>query len=163
MELFEAIRRRRSIRSFQNKQVEDDLIEKVLEAGRWAPSGMNTQPWKFVVTEDEKIQARLSEISSKDLIEKAPVTIAILRDRDAGYHEVKDIQGIGACAQNMLLAAHGLGLGACWVGTTNDPEMEKVLNASERQELMLLIALGYPKEETLTYSRKKLDHLTEYL
>jgi len=159
-EVLRAIRERRSVRSFKTDPVEPEKIEAILEAGRWAPSGKNTQPWRFVVVESQEKREQLGRfVTQMDMIRTAPVTIAVLLDTKAGYDRIKDVQAIGACAQNMLLAAHSLGLGACWIGRVRDEQVERVLGAKEHEELMMLIPIGYPAESPAPKERKPLSEL----
>ncbi|MBC7318763.1 nitroreductase family protein [Candidatus Bipolaricaulota bacterium] len=159
-EVLRAIRERRSIRVFRPDPIEPEKLEAILEAARWAPSGRNTQPWRFVVVESKEKREELGRVVTQmDMVRTAPVTIAVLRDKDAGYDEVKDIQAIGACAQNILLAAHSLGLGACWLGRVRDPQIEKIIGAKENEELMMLIVIGYPRERPPVRERKPLEEL----
>jgi len=159
-EVLKAIRERRSIRTFRADPVEPEKIEAILEAGRWAPSGKNTQPWRFVVVESQEKREQLGRlVTQMDMIRTAPVTIAVLLDTEAGYDRIKDVQAIGACAQNMLLAAHSLGLGACWIGRVRDEQVERVLGAEEHEELMMLIPIGYPAESPAPKERKPLSEL----
>lgn len=159
-EVLRAIRERRSIRVFRSDPIEPEKLEAILEAARWAPSGRNTQPWRFVVVESKEKREELGRVVTQmDMVRTAPVTIAVLRDKDAGYDEVKDIQAIGACAQNILLAAHSLGLGACWLGRVRDPQIEKIIGAKENEELMMLIVIGYPRERPPVRERKPLEEL----
>lgn len=159
-EILAAIRGRRSVRAFRPDPVEKEKLEGILDAGRWAPSGKNTQPWRFVVVESAATRARLAKlVTQKNMVGSAPVTLAILCDRRAGYDELKDAQGIGACAQNILLAVHALGLGACWIGRARDREVEAILGAREGEELMLLIPIGYPAETPPERERRPLSEL----
>ncbi len=159
-EVLKAIRERRSIRTFRADPVEPEKIEAILEAGRWAPSGKNTQPWRFVIVESQGKRQQLGRlVTQMDMIRTAPVTIAVLLDTEAGYDRIKDVQAIGACAQNMLLAAHSLGLGACWIGRVRDEQVERVLGAEEHEELMMLIPIGYPAESPAPKERKPLSEL----
>ncbi len=159
-EVLRAIRERRSIRVFRPDPIEPEKLEAILEAARWAPSGRNTQPWRLVVVESKEKREELGRVVTQmDMVRTAPVTLAILRDKDAGYDEIKDAQAIGACAQNILLAAHSLGLGACWLGRLRDPQVEKIIEAKENEELMMLIALGYPAEQPPARERKPLAEL----
>ena len=159
-EVLKAIRERRSIRTFRADPVEPEKIEAILEAGRWAPSGKNTQPWRFVVVESQEKREQLGRlVTQMDMIRTAPVTIAVLLDTEAGYDRIKDVQAIGACAQNMLLAAHSLGLGACWIGRVRDEQVERVLGTKEHEELMMLIPIGYPAESPAPKERKPLSEL----
>ncbi|HIE47462.1 TPA: nitroreductase family protein [Candidatus Bipolaricaulota bacterium] len=159
-EVLRAIKERRSIRSFKTDPVEPEKIEAILEAARWAPSGKNTQPWRLVVVESREKREQLGRlVTQMDMIRTAPVTIAVLLDTQAGYDRTKDVQAIGACAQNILLAAHSLGLGACWIGRVRDEQVERVLGAKEHEELMMLIPVGYPKESPPPRDRKPLAEL----
>ncbi|MFP4588482.1 MAG: nitroreductase family protein [Candidatus Acetothermia bacterium] len=163
MDLFESIFDRRSVRKFTEEPVTDQQLEKILDAGRWAPSGKNTQPWSFVVVRDPEVQKKLENHSGQGIIESAPITIGLLKDTSRGYDELKDAQGIGACAQNILLAVHGLGLGACWLGLTRDSFVEELLGAEEDEELMMLISVGRPAAEERSSDRKPLEALTRYI
>ncbi len=159
-EILKAIHDRRSVRAFRPDPVEPEKIEAILDAGRWAPSGKNTQPWRFVVVESDAKRAELARlVTQRDMVRTAPVTLAILRDRAAGYDETKDAQGIGACSQNILLAVHALGLGACWIGRARDKEVEAILGAREGEELMMLIPIGYPAETPPVRERRPLADL----
>ncbi len=162
--LLQEIKRRRTVRAFRTDPVEEDKIQAILDAGRWAPSGKNTQPWRFIVVRSEEKRAELGQlVPQRNMIATAPVTIAVLKHVPSGYDELKDAQGIGACAQNMLLAAHALGLGACWIGRARDPELEGLLGAQEDEELMLLLPIGYPAEEPGEGKRKPLEELSRTL
>jgi len=159
-EVLRAIKERRSIRAFKHDPVEPEKVEAILEAGRWAPSGRNTQPWRFVLVQSpEKRQELAKLVPQGDMVRTAPITLAILRDRQAGYDPIKDAEGIGACAQNILLAVHSLGLGACWIGRMQDKEVESLLGAREHEELMMLIPMGYPAERPAPRERKPLVEL----
>ena len=159
-EVLRAIKERRSIRSFKTDPVEPEKIEAILEAARWAPSGKNTQPWRLVVVQSQEKREQLGRlVTQMDMIRTAPVTIAVLLDTEAGYDRTKDVQAIGACAQNILLAAHSLGLGACWIGRVRDEQVERVLGAKEHEELMMLIPIGYPAMVPPPKERKPLADL----
>jgi len=159
-EVLRAIKERRSIRSFKTDPVEPEKIEAILEAARWAPSGKNTQPWRLVVVGSREKREQLGRlVTQMDMIRTAPVTVAVLLDTQAGYDRTKDVQAIGACAQNILLAAHSLGLGACWIGRVREEQVELVLEAKEHEELMMLIPIGYPKEAPPPRDRKPLAEL----
>ena len=158
--ILDMIRDRRSVRAFRPDPVEKEKLDAILDAGRWAPSGKNTQPWRFVVVESAAKRAELAKlVTQRNMIGTAPVTLAILLDRRAGYDELKDAQGIGACAQNILLAVHALGLGACWIGRARDEEIESLLGAREGEELMMLIPIGYPAETPPARERRPLPEM----
>ncbi len=160
MNLFELIKTRRSIRRFTDKPVSDDLINKIIETGTWAPSGKNNQPWKFAIIQDRELKAQVSELThySKCVL-SANTLIAVFLDNDSSYHKIKDAQAIGSCLQNMLLTIHDEGLGAVWLGEIlkSSEQIRKLVNGSEDLELMAVIALGYPDSKGGKGSRKELD------
>lgn len=154
-----AIRERRSIREFTEQPVERDLLEKIICAGIWAPSGLNNQPWRFVIIQNEVIRARLAALTSyAHIIKAAPALIAVYLDQEKMYDRVKDHQAAGACIQNMLLAAHELGLGAVWLGQilTNKDKVNEVLQLDSQHELAALLAFGYPQHRNQQSQRQPL-------
>ncbi|MGE5893295.1 MAG: nitroreductase family protein [bacterium] len=158
MDLLEGIYTRRSIRSFTNEPVRRELLLEIIKAGTWAPSGLNNQPWRFVIARDQKVRRELSQLTKYyRIIEQAPAAIAVFADRDVMYHEVKDHQAIGACIQNMLLAAHALGLGAVWLGEIlkNADRVRELLGVPETMELMAVVAIGHPSEKERRSQRRE--------
>ena len=142
--------------------VSNELIGKILEAGRWAPSGLNNQPWKFAVIEDRGINEEVSKLTHyAEIVRSAKVLIAVFLDNSEGYHRTKDVQAIGACIQNMLLEAHSLGLGAVWLGEIikSNEQIKAVLGIGNDLEFMALIALGHADEKPRRSSRKALKDL----
>jgi nitroreductase len=160
--MLEVIKTRRSIRKFTSKDVDDRTIDQIIEMGTWAPSGLNNQPWKFVVIKDKEVLEKLSQQTVySNIIQNAPVCIAVFLDNEESYNRVKDIQAIGACLQNMLLTIHHLGLGGVWLGEIlkNREKVERILKVPEKLELMAVVALGYPAEKKESGSRKPLDQV----
>ena len=158
-----AIRGRRSIRRFTDDPVERDDLLTILDAGRWAPSGLNNQPWRFLaVTRDDPRHEKLALCTKYDhIVRRSAVCVAVLLERDAMYSEMKDHQGAGACVQNMLLAAHAIGLGGVWLGQIINDQAASLdalgLNA-DAYELQAVVALGRPDQQGAS-ERKPLDHL----
>lgn len=145
--VLDAIHARRSVREFEERGVPDALIEKLLDAGTWAPSGLNNQPWRFKVVKDAGEKEELSKLTHYGhIIKNAPACIAVFLSTEASYDHTKDVMAIGACNQNILLAAHSLGLGAVWLGEIlkRKDEARELLRVTESCELMAVIALGYP-------------------
>ena len=154
------IKTRRSIRQFISQKIEDEKLNQIIEAGTWAPSGLNNQPWKIAIIKDPHTRNSLAPLTRySPIIEGAPVLIVVFLDKDESYDRTKDIQAIGACIQNMLLAIHVLGLGGVWLGEIlkNKDKVSKVLDAPDNLELMAVVALGYPAEKDRKGSRKGLD------
>jgi len=138
---------RRSIREFTSEPVARDLLHRIVTAGIWAPSGLNNQPWRFVLIRDRGTMDRLARLTTyAHIIEQAPAVIVVYLDRTAMYNPVKDYQSAGACIQNMLLAAEELGLGAVWLGQIlqNREQVNALLQLADSLELMAVVAVGHP-------------------
>jgi len=147
MDILDVIRTRRSIRRFTAGPVSEEDINRILEAGRWAPSASNNQPWKFIVLRSSEVRKKLAAtLAWGKFLSQAVLGIAVVIDEAASTHAVED----GAAAtQNMLLESHSLGLGACWIGTYGSPHeasARKVLNVPEDERLLSVIAIGRPAE-----------------
>jgi nitroreductase len=160
--MLETIRSRRSIRKFTADEIDDHAIAQIVEMGTWAPSGLNNQPWKFVIIRNPSLRHDISlQTRYSHIIQNAPVCIAVFLDKAESYHRVKDIQAVGACVQNMLLTIHSLGLGGVWLGEIlkNHEAVEKILEVPESCELMALIAMGHPAETKGAGNRKPLHEV----
>jgi nitroreductase len=157
-----AIHTRRSVREFSDESPSDEEIKEVLEAGRWAPSGLNNQPWRFIVIKDSETKEEMSKLTHySHILKSAPILITVFMDEESSYDRTKDCMAIGACNQNILLAAYSLDLGAVWLGEIlkNKEDVKKLLKAPKNWELMAVIALGYPVPRERSSNRKSLDEL----
>jgi nitroreductase len=162
LDILRTIKSRRSIRKFSNAPVPEDLVEKVLDAGRWAPSGLNNQPWRFAIIRDGAINDMFSRLTHYSrIIKGSQVLIAVFLDNSVSYDRTKDVQAVGACLQNMLLEAHSLGLGGVWLGEIlkSGEKIREILGLEKDLELMAVIALGCPGENPKTVKRKELRDL----
>lgn len=162
MELMEGIYSRRSVRSYTGEEPTREQVLEVIEAGSWAPSGLNNQPWRFVIVRSDGIRRQLAELTRyRHIILAAPVAIAVFCDRAAMYNDVKDHQAMGACLENMLLAAHGVGLGAVWLGEIlkSAAEVNRLLQVAPEMELMAVVTLGYPADRNQRSTRKDVNDL----
>jgi nitroreductase len=156
LEFIELIKSRRSIRKYQDKPVSNEILQKLLEAAQWAPSAHNSQPWEFIIIKDEEIKRNIANVSSwGKFFSKAPVGIAVVINPLKSNHPIED----GAAAtQNILLAAHALGLGACWIGSYGsawEDKAKEILKIPKELRLLSIVAIGYPAEKPLS-SRKDL-------
>mgnify|MGYP001613649114 CR=1 FL=1 len=159
--IYSLIKKRKSIRSFLDKPVERNKITKILDAGHWAPSGLNNQPWRFVVIKDKPIKDKISEFSKYSYIIKgADCLILVFLDKLNSYNLIKDAQAIGACIQNMLLFALELGVSSCWLGEiiNKKDDINKFIKIDSRYDLMAAVAFGYSKPKTQS-KRFPLDKL----
>jgi nitroreductase len=162
MDLLEGIYTRRSIRQFTDQPLARGQLLEIIKAGTWAPSGLNNQPWRFVIVQDQKVRNELAQFTKyHSLIERAPACIAVFADKSVMYHDVKDHQAMGACLQNMLLAAHALGLGAVWLGEIlkNADGVRGLLGLSDNLELMAVVALGHPASQKHSSKRREVSEV----
>ncbi len=165
--VLKAIKERRSILRFETTPIEEEKIQAILEAGRWAPSWLNKQPWRFIVVTDPTIKKSLSEFAPtiyRAGTREAPVCIVICVDpKEDPFHFIED----GSVAtQNMALAAHSLGLGSCWIGTfrlkeekeSAEEKTKRILGIPKNHRVISLLPIGIPKyiEEK---DRKELSQL----
>ncbi len=161
-EILELLKSRRSVRAYADRPVEHELVENILEAGRWAPSGLNNQAWRFVVVRDQQVKESLSRLTRyAKVVRSAPVLIPVFIHKPSMYHETKDHQSLGACLMNMLLMAHAQGLGAVWLGEIlgQAEAVRQVLGLDEQYALMAVMALGWPAGEKGPGLRKSLGEL----
>lgn len=143
-ELLEFIKHRRSIRSFQDKQIQDNEIEKILEAGRWAPSASNKQPWQFIVIKDRDFIIKVAKIASYGkFIKEAPVLIAII-----GKTQISPkwyIIDTSLVTMNMMLMAWSMGIGTCWIGAMNRDKARQILELKDSDYVATILPFGYIK------------------
>ena len=189
MELFAAIRDRRSCRAFSPEPVDEAIINRLLETAGWAPSPLNAQPWQFIViTGEEKKMALFEEADrcrrwaveesgwkwldsySVDFLKKVPVIVAVVGDpKKTGVDMLQPDGSVGyqhACAaavQNMLLAAHALGLGSLWFTLYDRGAVRKILEISEDKTPIALVCIGKPEKSLATVPRKDVTAKTIYL
>lgn len=153
----DAIRKRRSIREFTDEPVSRDALVTIVSAGIWAPSGLNNQPWRFILVRDRDTCEQLAQYTTySHIILGAPALIVVFLDREAMYNEVKDHQAAGACIQNMLLATEELGLGAVWLGQIlrKRDKVSELFSLSDTYELMAVLAIGHPRHRNQKSQRK---------
>ena len=163
-ETIDTICSRRSIRNYTSDSISDESISALLECARFAPSGLNNQPWRFAVIDDSEIKSQLSALTHySDIVSSAPLLIAVFLDTASSYHREKDLMAIGAAVQNILLAAHSINLGAVWLGEIlkNKEKVSEILNAPENFELAAIVAVGYSQNnnESNSAERKSIDEI----
>jgi nitroreductase len=154
MDVFEAVQERRSIRAYQNKPIPREIIEKILEAARLAPSAYNSEPWHFIaVTNPEKRKALSKGIYAK-VLAKAPLVIVACGDKKASpdWYAVDTALAV----ENMVLVATGEGLGTCCTGSFNEADVKALLKIPANFEVLILLAVGYA-EQKLDLSSKLLN------
>ncbi|MFW9952842.1 MAG: nitroreductase family protein [Candidatus Thorarchaeota archaeon] len=168
-DLIKLIKSRKSIRNFIFQKIDNNTIKEIIDCGRWAPSGNNTQPWKVCIVTHPTVKRMLAELSNYGgIMESAYVNLVVFLDKERGYDRVKDVQGIGAFLQNILLAVHAKGLGAVWIGEIlkNKEKVDEIFKfPTEKYELMCVIAIGVVDEplESKKAERRERREIEEFI
>ncbi len=166
MTVFEAIKSRRSIRSFLDKPIEEEKLLRVLEAGRLAPSAKNLQEWKFVLVKDRELREKVaSAANNQHFIAEAPVIVvgcATLVNYVMTCGQYAYPIDLTISMNNMTLQAVEEGLGTCWVGAFKEDEVKKILQIPENVRIVQIFPLGYPKTIPSPRPRKKLEEIVSY-
>lgn len=154
MTVYDAIRKRKSVRSYLDKPVEEEKLTRIFAAVRLAPSAKNTQEWRFVVVRERALREALySEASPQEFVRQAPVLIACCAETDkrimkCGHYAYTIDTAIAI--DHLTLAAVEEGLGTCWIGSFDPAAVRKVLHIPETIEVVQLLALGYPADPSET-------------
>jgi nitroreductase len=164
MDFLELVRKRRSVRNYLDRPVDDALLERVLEAGRLAPSACNNQPWIFIVIKEETFRQKLENVYTKEWFLHAPAIIAVCFDRSVSWksRDGRDAGVIDAAIalDHITLAAAELGLGTCWICAFNAGEARKTLMLPENIEPVAFTPIGFPgPEEPKQKTRKQLQDI----
>lgn len=165
-EVLTVIRNRRTIRKFKSDPIDEEKLQKVLEAGRWAPSFSNLQPYRFIVTKDQNVKNGLDKAARESVlpmgISEAPVVILVCVDRR--IEPLHAIEAGAAATQNIALAAHSLGLGTGWIGiwdTEAEIAVRKLLKLAETVRVVSLLPIGIA-DESPESDRKSLEELVQF-
>jgi nitroreductase len=181
MDTFEAIKTRRSVRRFQDKPVEEDKLNTLMESVRMSPSWANFQCWRFIVVKDRTVREKISELSyvesffstvgykanpAKKGLAEAPVIIVACADPSKSgvlWDQHYYMTDIGIAAQTLMLSARALGLGTVFVGVFDEPKLRDLLGVPAHMRIVGLFPLGYPLEEKKDGpSRKPLSEIVSY-
>jgi nitroreductase len=169
MNVVEAIRKRKSVRSYLDKVIEEEKLNAVLEAGRLAPSASNRQEWRFVVVRDGEVRRKLGEAANEQsFVGEAPVVIAACAVTDGHVMSCGQLCypiDVAIALDHISLAAVEQGLGTCWIGAFNEVKVKEILGIPEKIRVVELMPLGYPvtqaveEKNRLSFSKiVKYDH-----
>ncbi len=169
MDVFEAIKGRRSVREFESTPVKEKDLEKILDAARWAPSAGHCQPLELVVVKDQAQKERLARAAlGQTFIAEAPVAIVVCANvartsRRYGRRgeELYCIQDTAAATQNIHLAAYALGYATCWVGAFDEDAVAGVIKAPAGVRPVAIIPLGRPAEKPSPPQRMPLNKIED--
>jgi len=165
LEIFEAIKRRRSIRKYEQKAVEKEKLSKVLEAARLAPSAMNMQPYAFVVTSDSETIEKISSACNQEWDAPTIIVVCAFPEeawvRDDGEEYWKADAAIAM--NNMSLQACAEGLGTCWIVAFKEEKVKDILGIGAEARVVAMTPLGYPAEKKGPVTKRKtIDELVHY-
>lgn len=163
--------RRFSCRSYADAPLDREALTPLLDAARWAPSGGNLQPWRFVVVSDHELQRQLARAAyNQDFLAQAPVVVVVCAVPEESVRIYGDrgrdlycLQDTAAAAENLLLAATEHGLGGCWVGAFDELRVGRVLGLTNGWRPVALLALGHPAEAEPRRSRRPIDEIVLWL
>jgi len=167
VDFYKVIRTRRSVRSFKKDPMPEEVLNRVLEAARVAPSGSNRQPWKFILVKNETLkQKMISACDNQEFIAEAPLIVVACGQKlpinRGGYMgEMSMLVDVSIAFTHLILAARAEGLGTCWIGAFENEEIKKLLEVPDEYEVVAVTPLGYPSEDVFTESkdRKNLDEI----
>jgi nitroreductase len=167
LEVFDALRIRKSVRAYELKQIPDEVLMKVLEAGRISPSANNAQPWHFIVIKDFDKRKTLSKRRWTKFLSEAPVVLVGCGDR--GRSPDFNVIDVSIALQQMVIAATAEGLGTCWIGDFDGKTVRDLVKIPDKFDVVCMLAMGYPREKLdmaakiiRARSRKKLDEIVSY-
>jgi nitroreductase len=164
--LLALMKSRRSVRRYLPDPVPDEVLQQILEAGRWAPSANNQQPWAFVVVQDEEIRKQVAKHATYYLarharVDEAPLLIVLCAQRSRMSRE-RLREDVGMAGMQMMLQAKALGLGTCWIDGIERGEVSKILSIPDYLDIAGLITVGFPAETPPETPRKPLFEIVHY-
>jgi len=164
MDVSMAIRKRRSIRSYQDREIDEATLNQVIEAARLAPSANNRQEWKFIVVREKVVRQRLAEAANRQtFIAQAPVIIVACATESQSVMmcgQPRYTVDVSIAVAFMLLQAAGLGLGTCWIGAFDEAAVKNILRVPDNIRVVAITPLGYPTGEYPPKPRKELNQIT---
>ncbi|TET82025.1 nitroreductase [candidate division TA06 bacterium] len=167
MNVIEAIKERCSVRAYQDKDVEDEKLQTLLECARLAPSAANLQEWRFVVVRDKKMRARLADAANnQSFVAQAPVVLVCCAETEQHTMRCGEKSypiDVAIAIDHITLAALELGLGTCWIGAFYADKVRKLLGVPESVPVVSLLTLGYPiSGATRAKTRLPLEEIVRY-
>ena len=149
MDVYEAIRQRRSIRSYKAEDITEEVLARVLAAGQCAPSANNIQPWKFIVVKNKNLRVETAKCCwNQKFIAEAPVVVVACglptTSKIGGYQSSVCVD-VAIAVDHLTLAARAEGLGTCWIGAFDNAKLKQLLNIPKEVNVVVVTPLGYPK------------------
>jgi len=176
LKILELITQRQSDRKYSDREIEKEKLDRIIEAGRMAPSACNAQPWKFIVVTEPDLIKKVAEASSAKLlgmnsfVGQAPVILVVIREQPnfsskiGGTIKKKDYSliDIGIASENICLQAEAEGIGSCMIGWFDERKLQKILDIPIRKRVELIITLGYSLSEQREKRRKPFNETVSF-
>jgi nitroreductase len=171
MNLHELVASRKSVRGYDpDRPVPTEILERILDAGRLAPSAKNLQPWKFLLVSSPDMLAKVRQCYQRDWFRQAPHVLIVTGDRDEAWVRPSDgwnslETDLAIAMDHLILAAHAEGLGTCWISAYDPAMLRDALDLKPGEEIFAITPLGYasPNTETRPKTRKALDEVALFL
>jgi len=166
MSLIDSIISRRSIRRYEKRDIPEEVLKQIFEAGRQAPSAVNKQPIHFIVVKDDETKKGFSSVRHalwfNRFIEDAPVVIVGCADVNSLLTGKWAIVDAAIAMQNMVIAAWALGVGSCWIGAFDEEKVMELLKIPDKWKVVALVTLGYPAEKPKQRSKKAIEEMFSF-
>lgn len=165
MDFYETVKKRRSVRKYTSQPIAGETLERILEAGRLAPSWCNRQCWRYIAVSDAELRRSLGQLlenPSAECYEDAPIALILCADpSDSGRQAGKEyyLVDCGISMEHVVLAATAEGLSTCWVGYFAENPIKKLLNIPEDTRVVAVTPLGYGAEEPEATPRKQMAEI----
>jgi nitroreductase len=162
LSLLDVILSRRSIRNYENKEIPQEILHQVLEAGRQAPSAVNRQPIHFIVVTDIQAKNELSKSLFAKHLKNAPIVIVGCADEKSLLTGKWAVVDTTIAMQNIVIAAWTFGIGSCWIGSFSEEKVKGLFKIPGKWKVVALLTLGYPAEEPKVKNRKSFEELFSF-
>jgi nitroreductase len=162
MSVLDLILNRRSIRRYEAKDLPEDVMKKILEAGRQAPSAVNKQPIHFIIVKDHELAKKFSNLPFNGFIKDAPAVVVGCADIKSLFTGKWAVVDATIAMQNMVIAAWALGVGSCWIGAFDENKVKESLKVPDKWKVVALLTLGYPAEQPKPGKKKSIEELFSF-
>jgi len=168
MKILDVIQERKSIRRYKEDSLPEDVLHRILDSARLAPSGKNFQPWKFILVRDAKMKEKLAAVSrGQTFIAKAPIIVVACGFPERSYQRQGNYMSswvidVSIAVEHLMLQAQEEGLGTCWIGAFEEKDVKKLLDIPSEVKVLALTPLGYPDEVPKDRGRKPLSEIVSY-